>query len=254
MLEAYRSGSLTKRERAEVRHHLDWCRECLPLLEGEAVFDCQVSFSEDLLKRHLAALEQRYLAVPPGLPIGDREEVPSDGPSKVDRLLEETIALLKPTLRSRLMKLEEQGHDAEVVHSASGYAQRMLTAVPEPSAWDRLLGPFYRTRQVADILGLSPAAVTRRKHRRSLLGLKTEDGMLVYPAFQFDSNNRLLNGLPATLRCFRDVPVDDWTLAGWLTSPHDALGGYSVLEALQSGVPQDGIVAFARDTARRFSQ
>ncbi len=58
-----------------------------------------------------------------------------------------------------------------------------------------------------------------RRERRTLLGLKTADGIVVYPTFQFNHHNQVLAGLPEILQCFRGSGMDDWTLAGWLVAP-----------------------------------
>lgn len=252
-LEAYRAGELTRAEQEQIRRHLDWCRDCVPLLEGEAIFDRSFPVSKLTLRKDFEALEARLLAFP-------QVSRPAAGdlagtiPPKIDRIVEEIVTQIELELRARMAALEASGRDPEALHSADELVRKMLSAVPEPSAWDELLGPFYRTRQLAEILGLSTSAVLRRRQRRSLLGLKTEDGVLVYPAFQLDLDNRLLAGLPATLCCFRDVPVDDWTLAGWFVTPHSALDGYSVLDALRSEGANERLMALARDTARRFDQ
>ncbi len=252
-LEAYRARALTHAEQERVQRHLDLCRDCVSLLEGEAILDRSFPVSKQMLRKGYAAFQARLLAFPEvSKPLVDEPEGASA--PKVDRVIEEIVTQLKPVLRARMAALEASGRDPEALHSADELVRKMLSAVPEPSAWDEMLGPFYRTRQLAAILGLSTSAVLRRRQRRSLLGLKTEDGVLVYPAFQLDADNRLLAGLPETLGCFRDVPVDDWTLAGWFVTPHQALGGYSVLDALHSDGASERILALARDTARRFGQ
>ena len=218
VLEAYRSGELTSSEAEQVRRHLDWCRDCVALLEEEKIFGQDFPISKQALKKDFEALEARLLAFPQASqsPI---DELESTTTPKIDRVVEEVISQIEVELRTRMVALEASGRDPEAFHSASELARKMLSAVPEPSDWDDLLGPFYRTRQLAEILGLSTRAVQRRRQQRSLLGLKTEDGILVYPAFQLDADNLVLAGLPDVLRCFRNVPVDDWTLAGWLVAP-----------------------------------
>jgi hypothetical protein len=131
----------------------------------------------------------------------------------------------------------------------------MVGAIPEPSRWDDLLGPYYTTAKVSQILGgVSRQAVADRRERRTLLGLKTADGVLVYPAFQFDEKNEVLAGLPEVLQAFRGSGADDWTLAGWLRSPSRALEGHSPVEWLASGGDPEAAFRIARGAARRFSR
>src|SRR3954465_11322221 len=139
-------------------------------------------------------------------------------------------------LEERLSSYTEQGRSLEKIGRPEDVARRMLATVPEPSRWDDLLGPFYGGGQVAKLLGgISRQAVADRRERRTLLGLKTADGVVVYPTFQFDDRNQVLPGLAEILQAFRDSAVDDWTLAGWLVAPSKALRGQSVVQALRAG-------------------
>ena len=157
-------------------------------------------------------------------------------------------------LEERLSSYTEQGRSLEKIGRPEDVARRMLATVPEPSRWDDLLGPFYSGGQVAKLLGgISRQAVADRRERRTLLGLKTADGVVVYPTFQLNHRNEALPGLPEILQCFRGSGVDDWTLAGWLVSSMPALDGRSVVEALRDGVDMKPLLTLARDAARRFS-
>ena len=157
-------------------------------------------------------------------------------------------------LEERLSSYTEQGRSLEKIGRPEDVARRMLATVPEPSRWDDLLGPFYSGGQVAKLLGgISRQAVADRRERRTLLGLKTADGVVVYPIFQFNHRNEVLPGLPEILQCFRDSGVDDWTLAGWLVSSMSTLDGRSIIQALRDGVDMTPLLTLARDAARRFS-
>src|SRR5258706_15970942 len=123
----------------------------------------------------------------------------------------------------------------------------MLEIVPIPSGWDDLRGPFYGTGQVAKILGgVSGQAIADRRERRTLLGLKTADGVMVYPTFQFDDRNQVLPGLAEILQAFRGSAVDDWTLAGWLVAPSKDLRDKPVIEWLRAGKDREVVLALAR--------
>lgn len=168
--------------------------------------------------------------------------------------IDKVTARLRRGLEERLSNYAELGHSLEEIGSAEELADRMLQVVPTVSRWDDLLGPFYSTNQVARLCGgISRQALADRRERRTLLGLKTADGVVVYPTFQFDEKNRVLSGLSEVLQCFRGVDVDDWTLAGWLASPSRALEGRSVIEWLRLGKELDPVLVHARGAARRFS-
>lgn len=118
-----------------------------------------------------------------------------------------------------------------------------LNAPSKDSRWDDMLGPFYSTQQVEKLFG-----------GVSALSLKTSDKKTIYPAFQFDEQNRVVSGLSEVLLSFRDSGVDDWTLAGWLVSPSGSLDGRSVVEWLRQGRELEPALALARDAAQRFSR
>jgi hypothetical protein len=166
----------------------------------------------------------------------------------IDRVTEH----LKRGLEERLSSL---GGREQSLEEAERLAERMLDAVPMTSRWDDRLGPFYSTGKLARLWGgVSRQAVADRRERRTVLGLKTADGALVYPTFQFDERNRLLAGLPEVLQCFRGVPVDDWTLAGWLVAPLRPLEGRSAIDWLRAGRELAPVLTLAHDAARRYSQ
>ena len=170
-------------------------------------------------------------------------------------LINEITQHVREGLEERLSAYADQGRPLEKIGNPQELARRMLAVVPVPSRWDDLLGPFYSTRQITDLLGgVSRQAVADRRERRTLLGLKTSDGVVVFPTFQFNDRREVLAGLPEVLQCFRGADVDDWTLAGWLVSPLPALQGQSVIQWLRSGRDLQPVLVLARDAARRFAQ
>jgi hypothetical protein len=174
--------------------------------------------------------------------------------SSASALIDRINQLVREGLEERFTSFADGGHSLEGIGQPEDVARRMLATIPAPSRWDDLLGPFYSGSQVAKILGeISRQAVADRRERRTLLGLKTADGVIVYPTFQFNHRNEVLTGLPEILQCFRAGGVDDWTLAGWLVSSMTALGGRSVVEAIRDGEDRKLLLALARDAARRFS-
>lgn len=176
-------------------------------------------------------------------------------PARLEPFVEAVTESLREALAERLAAYSRAGHSLAELGRADELAERMLAAVPSPSRWDDLLGPFHDTRGVTRLLGgVSRQAVADRRERRTLLGLKTADGVLVYPAFQFDEHNEVLPGLAAVLQCFDPEAADDWTLAGWLVAKQQALDGETVIEWLRGGGDPDRAVALARDAARRFAQ
>ncbi len=173
---------------------------------------------------------------------------------KTNTLIDEITQHLKQGLEERLSTYADQGQALKGIGSAKDVARRMLETVPLPGRWDDVLGPFYGTGQVAKVLGgVSRQAIADRRGRRTLLGLKTADGVMVYPTFQFDDRNQVLPGLAEILQAFRASDVDDWTLAGWLVSPFKVLRGQSVIQWLKNGDDPAAALTLARDAARRFA-
>jgi hypothetical protein len=170
--------------------------------------------------------------------------------------LDELTDRVRHGLEERLTVLVEHGHSLAELGAPAELADRMLAVVPAPSRWDDLLGPFYTTAEVAKRLGgISRQALADRRERRTILALKTADGVLVYPAFQFaDGGHQVVAGLAEVLQAFRGSEVDEWTLAGWLVAPSRALGGRSVIDWLRDGRDLAAALTLARDASRRFSR
>ncbi len=169
--------------------------------------------------------------------------------------IDDVTRYVRRALEERRSSYAERGRSLEEIGPAEELARKMVEVVPEPSRWDDLLGPFYTTAKMAEIWGgVSRQAIADRRERRTLLGLKTSDGILVYPTFQFDDHNEVVAGLPEVLQCFRGSDVDDWTLAGWLVSRSRALEGRSAVEWLRAGRNPDPVLRLARGAAQRFSR
>ncbi len=163
-------------------------------------------------------------------------------------LVGQELSRLEARYAGRGRSLADLGPPREV-------AERMIATLPSSSRWDDLLGPFYGPGQVAKVLGnISRQAVADRRQRRTLLGLKTDDGHWVYPVFQFDRRNSVLAGLSEVLRILAGSGVDDWSLAGWLMSTLSSLRGQTPIEWLRLGRDRATLLTVTRDAARRFTQ
>jgi hypothetical protein len=130
-------------------------------------------------------------------------------------------------------------------------ARRMTAMVPAESPVNEQFGPFYRTDQVARLLGITRQAVADRIRKRSLLAMRTRDGTWVYPTFQFMERG-ILPGLVDTLRCFDFAVADGWAVAAWLTSPSAGLGGRRPLDRLRAAGGGADVLSVARDAMRRW--
>ncbi len=192
----------------------------------------------------------------PGDPEPQPSEIAEPAPAyQVDAPLPAAIAR---KVLERLGDLEdrysEQGRSLADLGSAEDLAERMIAAVPAPSPWGEL-GPFYSTTRVARMLGgVSRQAIADRRQRWTILGLRTADGDWVYPDFQFDDHQKVLDGLPGIWKLLRATGVDEWTLASWLTSPMRTLQDRSPIDWLRRGEDRETLLRVARDAAGRFSR
>ena len=121
---------------------------------------------------------------------------------------------------------------------------------PTRRSWRDVVGPVYTFGQVQDLLGLYAHDVSERVSRKSLLGLHTSDGKLVFPELQFQGNE-VLDGLPSVLEIVVGE-VDDWALAAWLVTEQPNLG-CSVIAYLSLFGADDMILTTARHAVVRWS-
>jgi hypothetical protein len=131
-------------------------------------------------------------------------------------------------------------------------ARRMAAMVPVPSPVNAQFGPFFRTDQVARLLGITRQGVADRLRKRTILGMRTKDGTWVFPTLQF-VGRAVLPGLADVLRRFDPAVADGWAIAAWLTSPSAALGGMRPIDRILGGDGTPGVLALARDAARRWA-
>jgi hypothetical protein len=172
----------------------------------------------------------------------------------VDPYVAEVSARVSAELADRVSTLRERGVEPVALGDPDALAQRMLAAVPEPSPWSEL-GPFYSTTGLARVLGgVSRQAVDERRRRRTVLALRTADGVWVYPAFQLDARNQVVRGLAEVLGRFAPrTPDDEWMVAAFVAAPQPALGGASIADHLASGGDLAPVLVLAGERARTWT-
>lgn len=162
----------------------------------------------------------------------------------------ELIDAVVDRVHDRVNALIAAGGDPAQLGDPEELANRMLAAVPWAHPWNEQIGPFYDTAGLTRYLGVSKQALADRVARRRLLAV-TVDGRVLYPARQF-SGRQLIPNLADTLAEFRDVPVDGWAIAAWLTTPAAALDGATPLEWLTGSRPADAARTLAAEHAARW--
>ncbi len=115
------------------------------------------------------------------------------------------------------------------------------------------LGPFFDTAGLCRRLGVTRQALNGRVHRNTLLGVKADDGSILYPTWQFTPDMAVLEGLPELLRVLGRVAPDGFSKAVWLSSPQARFGGRSAGELLASGADLEPLLQAAEADADRLA-
>src|SRR5665213_373393 len=118
-------------------------------------------------------------------------------------------------------------------------------------SWSKVIGPVYTDAQVEKLLGVNCQGVVGRVESKTLLGLHTGDGKVVFPMIQFvdgDVIPRMAKVLEISVG-----QVDDWTLASWLLAKQPSLGP-SVIEHFRANGADPDVFAVARHAAERWSR
>jgi hypothetical protein len=139
-----------------------------------------------------------------------------------------------PTVDERQQQAAEQSVAArygKASEEARRVVDEILAADADDQAWIEQLGPAVRGTTVAEMLGVSPQAVSSNK---GLLRLTMRSGRVGYPLFQFNGDIQI-EGLAEVVRTLRPVVATEWTIASWLTSPNVDLGGDAPLDVLRGG-------------------
>ena len=143
---------------------------------------------------------------------------------------------LLAAIGAELARQDPTGAATEDVDDVAAAARAAVDALVDTgSFWQEHLGPVYDAKTVAVLLGRPGKPVSRQAvSKRSLLALRTGNGRVYYPAFQF-ANGRPITGLADILAVIDEDLVSRWTLASWLVSPENALDGAPPIEALRAG-------------------
>jgi hypothetical protein len=116
--------------------------------------------------------------------------------------------------------------------SVDPFAEAMARGVAVKQELLGRAGGGLTSSQVARALGITRQAVDKRRRRRSLLAVPAGSGEYLYPACQFTGQGVA----PSLERVIRAFPVESpWTQLSMLIEPAPALGGRTILEALQAG-------------------
>lgn len=166
------------------------------------------------------------------------------GPISVSHLL------FLRTIAHELRLRDPDGSRLALVSDPAAVAREAAEyAVDTADTWTEHLGGFYDVDGVRRLLSRDGEPVTKQavSKRRGLLALTTGSGRVVYPRFQFTGGGTL-PGLAVVLHEVPEQLVSRWTLASWLVSPQQELGGDSPVQLLREGSVEP-VVAAARGWA-----
>jgi len=119
-----------------------------------------------------------------------------------------------------------------------------------------LLAPFWSAEKTREALGSpSRAALADRRKNGTLLGLKTTDGVIVYPVAQFERRGGRVQ-VKAGLRPFLTglKAHDPWSVALLLHTPAPELDDLTPLEWVRKGLSPDPLRDYARRVAAEWSR
>lgn len=143
---------------------------------------------------------------------------------------------LLAAIGAELARQDPSGSATAHVDDVEAAARAAVDALVDTGAfWQEHLGPVYDAKTVAVLLGTVDKPVSRQAvSKRPLLALRTANGRVYYPAFQF-VNGQPIAGLADVLAEISDDVISRWTLASWLVSPDDDLDGARPMDELRAG-------------------
>lgn len=182
-----------------------------------------------------------------------------DGDVTLEDYAAEVAERLRLSLVEGFDEIAERG--AMLLPAPEEVAETVAGLVPflpdeSPNELAALLGPFWTGKKVREALGISTRqALDSRRRNGSVLALKSSDGDLFYPVFQFqrraDGHVEVKPGLLPVLRALRHF--DPWTVGVLLRIPSPELGGLTPVDWVRRGKPTEALVGLAQAVAREWS-
>ncbi|MBT2496207.1 hypothetical protein J7E45_11360 [Microbacterium sp. ISL-59] len=117
--------------------------------------------------------------------------------------------------------------------------------------WVKIIGPCYTVSSMARALGWMEAEVTTGGNSLRLLMLTSDEGVLLFPAFQVNAG-AIVAGLREVLRVLQTGVEDPWTWAQWLNSEPSEADPKTSIQLLYDG-RIDEVLRDAEQDARSWS-
>ena len=142
----------------------------------------------------------------------------------------ERLAKLGEALES-LPKVGEKGVSREAALEAA--RMRNLVRVLQDRA--RLKEESFRSGEVEDLLVVGRERLRQMRERGEILGVvRGERRPTLYPAWQFEAEGEILEGLPDVISTAREAGMGPEELHFFMTEPDERLGGDLPLDLLRS--------------------
>lgn len=113
-------------------------------------------------------------------------------------------------------------------------AHKMVMALPGMSPWNELVGPFYSAPDTAALLQITAPRLAELTESQRVLATPTDDGINLYPSFQFADDGSPTPDLQRALQVMDPDNLDPWYTARWLNRWSETLMGRPV-DLLRAG-------------------
>ncbi len=184
-------------------------------------------------------------------------DVVTGGTSVVDkdRYVEAVLAAVREALEAAAERYERTGATAPAVEELSGSLMGLVAAPDVENPLASWVGPFWSGRRVRDELHLaSRQALDSRRRAHAVLGVKTSDGAVIYPVWQFHRREETVEVRPAVGRIFAILGEhDEWTVAVLLNTPAPELNGLTPLDWVRHGRDEAPLLQFAQTVNAEWS-
>lgn len=121
----------------------------------------------------------------------------------------------------------------------------------DENPWAKIIGPCYSASSMARALGWTEAEVIDGGNALRLLMLTSDEGVLLFPAFQLNAGV-VVEGLAEALRVLNTGIADPWTWAQWLNTEPFGADPRRSIQLLYEG-HLDEVLRDAEQDARSWS-
>jgi hypothetical protein len=166
---------------------------------------------------------------------------------------EQVLEEVRVRVHERLAAAAAAGAVPAELADPTTVADSMVAALPGAHPFDTVAGPFYDTPALVTWLGVTRQALHQRVRARQVLACRTADGHTVYPAWQLSPSGQSIPGLPEVLAVLVGAAADPWTVAIWLRTPSDDLGGLTAADWLAEGRDPAPVLEAARADSARWA-